>query len=236
VSAAELPALYSQPKTEYSLHPESSFTFRGRLIDPYTVLISSWSFSIPDLCSLHSSPLSRDGSGPCEYHQYHPQPYHTPAAPGPCVTTLKIQVMVDTSRPDPYNSSESYRRLLTSVFAPVPKSECSKLCNTQYMPAAVAAAYDESLSPEQPISARAQLSGICCRAFLSCQARAAPSHRVPLDGFSQRQSDAVASSDTSSPYFEGKIMTSFRPCCFKTWSGIFDGSRNVASQRGSVYG
>jgi hypothetical protein len=138
------------------------------------VLISSWSSSISGSARSHSSPLSRDGSGPCEYHPYHPQPIILPAAPGPSVTTLKIQVMVDTSRPDPYNSSESYRRLLTSVFAPVPKSECSKLRNTQYMPVAVAAAYDESLSPEQPISARAQLSGICCRAFSPVR------HELPL--------------------------------------------------------
>lgn len=138
--------------------------------------------------------------------------------------------MVDTSRPDPYNSSESYRRLLTSVFAPVPKSECSKLCSTQYMPAAVATAYDESLSPEQPISARPQLSGICCRDFLSCQARAAPSHRVPWMASASGKVMPVASSDTSSPYFEGKLMTSFRPCCFKTWSGIFD-DREMSRRR-----
>lgn len=168
----------------------------GRPVHCAHIVMSS---SIPDLRALHSSPLSRDGSGP-------------------------------------YNSSESYRRLLTSVFAPVPNSECSKLCNTQYIPAAVATAYDESLSPEQPISARAQLSGICCRAFLPCQARAAPSHRVPWMASASGKVMPEASSNTSSPYFEGKIKTSFRPCCFKTWSGIFDGSRNVASPRGSVYG
>jgi hypothetical protein len=92
-------------------------------------------------------------------------PIILPAPPGPYVTELKVQVMVDTSRPDPYNSSEKYRRLLTSVLTPVPKSECSELCTAQYMPAAVAAAYDESLTPGDPIFARAQLSGICCRSF-----------------------------------------------------------------------
>jgi len=91
-------------------------------------------------------------------------PIILPAPPGPFVTELKIQVMVDTSRPDPYNSSEKYRRLLVSVFTPVPKPECSKLCNAQYMPPAVAASYDESYSPGDPIFARAQLSGICCSA------------------------------------------------------------------------
>ncbi|KAN0121855.1 hypothetical protein V8E51_000181 [Hyaloscypha variabilis] len=73
--------------------------------------------------------------------------------------------MVDTSRPDPYNSSEKYRKLLTSVFTPVLKSKCSKLCHAQYMPPAVAAAYDEAYSPVGQIFARAQLSGICCDSF-----------------------------------------------------------------------
>ncbi|KAE9362766.1 hypothetical protein N431DRAFT_433535 [Stipitochalara longipes BDJ] len=89
-------------------------------------------------------------------------PILLPAPPGPYVTRLRIQVMVDKSRPDPYNSSEKYRRVLTSVFTPVLKSECSKSCNAQYMPPAIAASYDESLSPGEPIFARAQLRGICC--------------------------------------------------------------------------
>jgi hypothetical protein len=101
-------------------------------------------------------------------------PIILPAPPGPYVTRLKIQVMVDTSRPDPYNSSEKYRRLLTSVFTPVLKSECSKLCDAQYIPPAVAASYDESYSPGNPIFARARLSGICCGAF------SPDTHELPL--------------------------------------------------------
>lgn len=101
-------------------------------------------------------------------------PIILPAPPGPYLTELNIQVMVDTTRPDPYNSSEKYRRLLTSVFTPVAKSQCSKLCNAQYMSPAVAASYDESFSPTDLIFARAKLSGICCRTISPSR------HELPL--------------------------------------------------------
>lgn len=91
-------------------------------------------------------------------------PIILPAPPGPYVTELKIQVMVDTSRPDPYNSSERYRRLLTSVFTPVPKSECSKICDAQYMPPIMAADTDEAIGTTEQLFERFKLSGICCGA------------------------------------------------------------------------
>ena len=101
-------------------------------------------------------------------------PILLPSPPGPYVTEFKIQVMVDKSRPDPFNSSEKYRRLLTSVFTPVLKSDCSKLCHVPYMTPAVAAAYDEAYSPFNQIFARAQLSGICCDASFPVR------HELPL--------------------------------------------------------
>jgi hypothetical protein len=92
-------------------------------------------------------------------------PIMLPAPPVPYLTALKIQVMVDTSRPDPYNSNERYRRLLTSVFTPVPKSESSELCYAQYMPPATAAAQDQALiGGQQPLFEPAQLSGLYCGA------------------------------------------------------------------------
>jgi hypothetical protein len=89
-------------------------------------------------------------------------PILLPTPPGPYLTALDIQVMIDTSRPDPYNSSLPYRRLLTSVFTPVPKSECSQVCDAQYMPPLVAANQDKSIGAPTGLFERFQLSGICC--------------------------------------------------------------------------
>jgi hypothetical protein len=90
-------------------------------------------------------------------------PIIIPAPSGPYGTELKIQVMVDTSRPDPFNSSENYRRVLTSVFTPVPKSDCSQTCEAQYMPPATAAAEDQAFGAKG-LFERFKLSGICCGA------------------------------------------------------------------------
>jgi hypothetical protein len=91
-------------------------------------------------------------------------PIILPAPPGPYVTKFKIQVMVDTSRPDPYNSSEKSRRLVTSVFTPVLKSDCSNICDAQYMPPATAAVEDKGIGATEPLFERFKLSGICCNA------------------------------------------------------------------------
>jgi hypothetical protein len=89
-------------------------------------------------------------------------PIILPAPPGPYVTRLEIQVMVDMSRPDPYNSTLKYNRLLTSIFTPVPKSQCSEICEAQYMPPAVAAYNDKVFDLNETLFERFKLSGICC--------------------------------------------------------------------------
>jgi hypothetical protein len=90
-------------------------------------------------------------------------PVILPVPPGPYAPALKIQVMVDTSRPDPYTSNEKYRRVVTSVYTPIPKSECSKTCQAQYMPPATAAVYDITLlGSALPLFEQIQLNGICC--------------------------------------------------------------------------
>ena len=92
-------------------------------------------------------------------------PVILPTPPGPYLTALNVQEMVDTSRPDPYNKSEMYTRLLTSVFKPVPPSECPKVCEAKYMPKATAAAEDKALGTMGiPLFESFYLSGICCGA------------------------------------------------------------------------
>jgi hypothetical protein len=49
---------------------------------------------------------------------------------------------MDTSYPDPYNSTLKYNRILTSIYTPVSKSQCFKFCEEQYYPPAVAAFAD----------------------------------------------------------------------------------------------
>lgn len=89
-------------------------------------------------------------------------PINIPPPPGPFVTELSIQVMIDSSHPDPYNTSIPYRRLLTSIFTPVPKSECSNVCTAQYMPPVTAALEDKAIGTNQSLFERFKLSGICC--------------------------------------------------------------------------
>lgn len=78
-------------------------------------------------------------------------PIILPAPPGPYVTRLEIQELVDRSRPDPYNSTLKYNRLLTSILTPVPKSQCSEICEAQYMPPATAAGRRQNLSRERTL-------------------------------------------------------------------------------------
>jgi hypothetical protein len=94
-------------------------------------------------------------------------PIIIPAPPGPYATEFEIQVMVDSSRPDPFNSTEKARKILTSVFTPIPTSECSNFCNVQYMPRATAAGEDAAIGSSEPLFGRLQLSGICCNASSS---------------------------------------------------------------------
>ncbi|KAF2092889.1 hypothetical protein NA57DRAFT_49394, partial [Rhizodiscina lignyota] len=92
-------------------------------------------------------------------------PIILPAPPGPYVSKLSVHVLTDTSRPDPYNSSEPHRRLVVSVFDPVPKSQCSKTCEVQYMPPATAAHEDASIGLNVPLLEQFKLSGICCNQY-----------------------------------------------------------------------
>jgi hypothetical protein len=87
-------------------------------------------------------------------------PVVLPAPPGPYLTKLKIQVMVDTSRRDPYNTTEKSRKLLTSVFTPVLQSDCSHIGDVQYMPLATAA-YTDQFWGTPALFERFRLSGIC---------------------------------------------------------------------------
>jgi pimeloyl-ACP methyl ester carboxylesterase len=66
-----------------------------------------------------------------------------PRGTGPYATTLTISEWIDSSRPDPFNSSH-FRRIMLSRFDPVPVSECA-FEKVAYMPPATVAAEDEIL-------------------------------------------------------------------------------------------
>jgi hypothetical protein len=90
-------------------------------------------------------------------------PIPIPTPPGPYASRLEIKVMVDTTYPDPYNSTQKYNRLVVSILTPIPKSQCSQICEAKYMPATLAAFADETLGTPG-IFERFRLSGVCCSA------------------------------------------------------------------------
>jgi hypothetical protein len=94
-------------------------------------------------------------------------PIVVPTPPGPYATRMEINVIVDTSHPDPYNSTLKYNRILTSIYTPVSKSQCFKFCEEQYYPPATAAFADSSLDAHG-LFERLQLS-LCCSTY--------PNHR-----------------------------------------------------------
>lgn len=81
-------------------------------------------------------------------------------SPGGCPHTSRAvcqadggsKVIVDTSHPDPYNSSLKYNRILTSIYTPVSKIHCSEHCEDAYYPPATAAFADKSLDAPNPSS------------------------------------------------------------------------------------
>lgn len=123
-----------------------------------------------------------------------------PKPPGPYLTEFKIQVLVDKSRPDPFSSSEQCRRVLASVFTPVPKSDCHKFCEVQYMPPITAADEDAAIGTIEPLFERFKLSGICCDDSSEHKA----SHKPPLviwsPGFGESRTIWSASAQYLSSY------------------------------------
>ncbi|PMD32642.1 hypothetical protein L207DRAFT_639926 [Hyaloscypha variabilis F] len=87
-------------------------------------------------------------------------PIAVPTPPGPYATRMEVKVIVDTSHPDPYNSTLKYNRILTSVYTPVSKSQCLEFCEEFYYPPATAAFADSSLDTPG-LFQRFQLS-LCC--------------------------------------------------------------------------
>ncbi|KIM95718.1 hypothetical protein OIDMADRAFT_133611 [Oidiodendron maius Zn] len=92
-------------------------------------------------------------------------PIVVPTPPGPYATRMEIKVIVDTSHPDPYNSTLKYNRILTSIYTPVSKSLCLKFCEEQYYPPATAAFADTTLDAHG-VFERLTLS-LCCSIYSS---------------------------------------------------------------------
>jgi len=81
--------------------------------------------SIPDPIFLAQAPITTN------------EPLILPQGHGPFRSSLRIAELVDKSRLDPYNKTHT-RRLMVSVFSPVPVSECAKTVLVPYMPPVVA--------------------------------------------------------------------------------------------------
>lgn len=130
-------------------------------------------------------------------------PIVIPAPPGPYLTKLDIQVMVDTSRPDPYNSSQPYRRLVTSNYTPILPSNCANVCNAQYMPTVTAAVMDKMLNTPG-LFERFELSGICCHASMGYTDWYHPPSSLPLliwsPGFKESRLEWAAMAQYAASY------------------------------------
>lgn len=69
-----------------------------------------------------------------------------PAPTGKYTTGQSTLKLVDTSRIDPYNASSGSRSLMISLFYPITKSSCKKICETPYMPPVTASYIDASVA------------------------------------------------------------------------------------------
>lgn len=69
-----------------------------------------------------------------------------PAPTGEYTTGHSILKLVDTARIDPYNATSGSRSLMISLFYPITKSSCKKICQTPYMPPATASYNDASVA------------------------------------------------------------------------------------------
>jgi dienelactone hydrolase len=65
-----------------------------------------------------------------------------PAPTGEYTTGHSTLKLVDTARIDPYNATYGPRALMISLFYPITKSSCKKICQTPYMPPITAAYID----------------------------------------------------------------------------------------------
>jgi len=57
------------------------------------------------------------------------------------------------------------RDMVGSVFTPLSESQCSKICDAQYMPLATAAYENRFLDIMEPLFEQFKLTGICCSAL-----------------------------------------------------------------------
>jgi dienelactone hydrolase len=69
-----------------------------------------------------------------------------PAPTGEYTTGHSTLKLVDTARIDPYNASSGSRALMISLFYPIPKSSCKKICQTPYMPPVTASYIDATVA------------------------------------------------------------------------------------------
>ncbi|PHH90111.1 hypothetical protein CDD83_4485 [Cordyceps sp. RAO-2017] len=103
-----------------------------------------------------------------------------PPPPSPYVIQWRSRELVDESRRDAFNSSHP-RRLMVSIFSPVPALSCSRVCHVPYMPPAIASVEDAVLdaylgATSWPKSLLASLEMELC-----CQTR--ESHTVTTQAF-----------------------------------------------------
>lgn len=86
-----------------------------------------------------------------------------PTPEGSYVSSITVQELTDTSRPNPFNGSSPYRQVVVSYYEPYLKEDCANIGEIDYMPAAVAEWFNENdlPSPDLATFSQVKFSGIC---------------------------------------------------------------------------
>jgi hypothetical protein len=98
-----------------------------------------------------------------------------PGPDGPYAVVMTSEELIDHGRPDPWNASEPYRRIMVSRLTPVPQDGCVRKCRTPYFPGVLAPLEDEIFTAY--FSGLGWPHGLLARldVQLCCEARPAPS-------------------------------------------------------------
>jgi hypothetical protein len=80
-----------------------------------------------------------------------------PAPEGPYSSSIKVQVLTDTSRLNPFNGSSRYRQVVVSYYEPYLKTDCANIGEIDYMPAKVAEWFNENDLPRPSLTTFSQI-------------------------------------------------------------------------------
>lgn len=86
-----------------------------------------------------------------------------PQPEGPYASSITVQELTDTSRPNPFNGTSEYRQVVVSYYEPYLKQDCARIGEVDYMPAVVAEWFNLNDLPSPNLTTFSQIkfSGIC---------------------------------------------------------------------------